>query len=234
MKTAFFPAIALICLLIASCKKDGTPAKTETFTFDFNNGLQNWSVGFADYNESHGDMELDSEIAALPAPLDTTKKGLKVQGHNRSDDLFMFIKHKVTGLAPNQNYRVKIELTFASNAPSGAVGVGGAPGESVFVKAGATKTEPLSTKKTDGTYEMNIDKGQQSNSGADMKVIGDVANGTDKFEYVSLTRNSGNQTITVKTDAQGACWLIAGTDSGFEGLTRLYYQQLKATLEPAD
>lgn len=231
MKKTSIPALAMTILLATACHKDKGPVETKSYTFDFNDGLQGWAVGFSDYGESHGDLQLKWEIAALPAPLDATKKALNIAGHNRSDDLFMFLKRKVTGFDPNRNYRVKLDLIVASDAASNAVGIGGAPGEAVVLKAGATAVEPVSTKNAGGYYELNVDKGNQSIGGADMKVIGDVANGTDQFKYVSLNRSSGSQVLTVKTDSNGECWLIIGTDSGYEGLTSLYYQQVNASFE---
>lgn len=34
------------------------------------------------------------------------------------------------------------------------------------------------------------------------------------------------------TDAEGALWVFAGTDSAFEGLTQYYITTLRARLEP--
>jgi hypothetical protein len=38
--------------------------------------------------------------------------------------------------------------------------------------------------------------------------------------------------LSVKADAQGSAWLLVGFDSGFEALSRLYYQRLTVRLEP--
>ncbi|MDE0699169.1 MAG: hypothetical protein OXH61_00425 [Acidimicrobiaceae bacterium] len=40
--------------------------------------------------------------------------------------------------------------------------------------------------------------------------------------------------LTVETDDDGSVWLIVGTDSGFEGLTRLYYDRIAYTLTRVD
>ena len=62
----------------------------------------------------------------------------------------------------------------AFNRP-GCFGVGGAPGESVWIKAGATAIEPLAIR--DSSYlRMNIDIGNQSGGGAHAVVLGDIAN----------------------------------------------------------
>ncbi len=38
-------------------------------------------------------------------------------------------------------------------------------------------------------------------------------------------------TTALATDADGNMWIFAGTDSGFEGLTTLYYTEVNITLE---
>ena len=68
--------------------------------------------------------------------------GLYIQGHNRSDDLFMFFKKQVGGLKTDAAYTVVLSLDLATNVPTGSFGIGGSPGESVFVKAGASTAEP--------------------------------------------------------------------------------------------
>ena len=63
---------------------------------------------------------------------------LFISGVNRSDDLFMFYKGQVGGLQGGTTYQVSFQVEFATIAPSGCIGVGGAPGENVYIKAGAT------------------------------------------------------------------------------------------------
>ena len=38
----------------------------------------------------------------------------------------------------------------------------------------------------------------------------------------------------MKADADGRAWLIVGTDSGFEGLTAVYYARIAYTLTGSD
>ena len=45
-------------------------------------------------------------------------------------------------------------------------------------------------------------------------------------------RKNTNKPISVKTDAQGACWIVLGTDSAYEGLTRLYYDKVGVVFTP--
>ena len=105
----------------------------------------------------------------------------------------------------------------------------------MFVKAGASNIEPTTVIDASGHSRMNIDKGNQSRSGTQMVVIGDVAHpdvSANEFRIKALD-NSGSP-VTVVADAAGTAWLIVGTDSGFEGLTRLYYDRITYTLTPVE
>jgi hypothetical protein len=75
-----------------------------------------------------------------------------------------------------------------------------------------------------------LDKGQQSQSGADAIVLGDVSNGREDSEYALVKRTNSDKPFTVKANAQGEIWLFVGTDSGYEGLTVLYYDRIKVTI----
>jgi hypothetical protein len=227
MKHLIFWGITAMALFTTACRKDNAQPVTP-FSFDFNQQSHGWVAGFADYTDAYENLQLEGKIAPLPAEINPSLKanGYKVQGDNQPDDLFMFLKRKVTGLEPNTPYAVEISVEVASNAPRGAVGIGGAPGEAVFFKAGATVKEPVSAKNTEGRYLMNIDKGNQGQGGADMKIIGNAANGSDKERYVTLKRKATDLRVT--TNDKGECWLIVGTDSGYEGMTVLYYQNIAA------
>ena len=143
----------------------------------------------------------------------------------------MFIKKKITGLVPERNYTIDLKVDFASNAASNMVGVGGAPGEGVKIKAGAVSVEPIKVLNTpENWYRMNIDKGNQSIGGTDMKVIGDFANGTDLTIYKIKQLNTATP-LNVQANQQGEIWLVIGTDSGFEGKTTIFYNSIQATIK---
>ncbi len=190
-------------------------------------------MGFADlpvdYDQSI--YELDSEHSALPDRLEGS--GIYVQGHNRSDDLFMYLKRQVDGLQPSATYAVSASIDLATNVPLDVYGIGGHPGLSVYVKAGGSTEEPTASIGSNNHLRMNIDKGNQSRSGSAMRVIGDVVH-PDAIdiggEYRIKTLASEPQFLSVETDSDGRVWLIVGTDSGFEGLTRLYYDRISFTL----
>ena len=57
--------------------------------------------------------------------------------------------------------RSRLRFTLYSNAGEGCAGrSGGAPGESVYVKAGGVAVEPNAVESGDGGLMMNLDKGQ--------------------------------------------------------------------------
>ncbi|MFZ2906874.1 MAG: hypothetical protein WAZ98_11775 [Cyclobacteriaceae bacterium] len=218
-----------LMIFIGACSFPEQEISVFSISYLFKDSDEGWTGDFADYPE--GDSiayELFYKHDTLPTNLNNnaTLKALHISGNNGSDDLFMFVKKKITGLKANTSYVLLFNVKVASNAPTGAVGIGGAPGESVFVKAGASVTEPKKMLQA-GMYRMNIDKGNQSEEGADMINIGNVgvAPNTSAFTVITRNNNSSNGFL-ITTDSSGEIWLVIGTDSGFEGPTTLYYTQV--------
>lgn len=198
---------------------------------------EGWKGDFADYPEADSvTYGLYFHHDLLPDNLNSNGEtyGLHISGNNGSDDLFMFIKKKISGLRPNATYELLFNIKLASNAPTGAVGVGGAPGESVYLKAGASIIEPRKELQA-GMYRMNIDKGNQAEEGSDMINLGHigVGSGTTAFTVITRSNNSSNSFV-VTTDDAGELWLVIGTDSGFEGTTTLYYTQVDVLFNKLD
>ena len=157
-----------------------------------------------------------------------------ISGVNRSDDLFMFFKGPVGGLPPGARYGVTTSIEIATDTPAGCVGVGGAPGESVWIKAGATAVEPLPVR--DGAYlRMNVDVGNQSVGGEQAVVLGNVANGRSceqprQWERKSFHDRPAPMPISIPSD--GRAWLLFGADSGFEARTAIYFTRAAVTFTP--
>jgi hypothetical protein len=222
--------------MLSACKKssNNSPSTGNQYEYNFSAGAEGWIGDFADYpNEAGVEQfyQLEFSHTGLPAPLNTTDGALRLSGINKSDDLFMFIKKKITGLEAGKKYTVNLTIDFATDVANNMVGIGGSPGESVFVKAGAVALEPKKMINTsENWFRMNIDKNNQSNSGNDMKVIGNFANGTNVNTY-TIKQLSTITPITVQANPQGEIWLVVGTDSGFEGRTTIYYNSVKATIK---
>ncbi len=220
--------ILLFSFIIFSCKTNDPKAKL-TLNDDLTKDNYGWQVDFADYPVGQETFyELQTKRASLPAELNLNKMGLMVSGNNHSDDLFMFLKKSVIGLEAETEYTIDFEVDFATNAAEGGFGIGGSPASSVYFGIGASSTEPKKQKNADNFYMMNINKMNQSESGTDMKVIGNISNGLEEYKYKIVKRTG---TIKAKTDAKGNIWLIVGTDSGFEGITSLYFTTIKTNLK---
>jgi hypothetical protein len=205
--------------------------------FDFRNGAMGWKAGFADYAPDVHNIDAESGIRELPAELGPGT-GFFLGGTNASDDLFMFLKRRLKasdGIKPNRLYQVRLTIVFGSNAPSGAVGIGGSPGESVFLKAGAAGQAPAAGPGDDGHLRMNVDKGNQATGGPAASVVDTIGNGLSpdagETPYVSLEQRQIHE-FKVRADAKGNLWLLIGTDSGFEGRTELYFQRVDVKLIP--
>ncbi|MFN3839596.1 MAG: hypothetical protein ACK4RF_02720 [Cyclobacteriaceae bacterium] len=223
--------VFLVFVLASSCipNNESLPA-VFSLSYDFSNVNQGWTGDFADYPE--GDSvayELIFKHDTLPPNLNNkgTLKALMLSGNNQSDDLFMFVKKKISGLRPNTQYNVLFNIRLVSNAPTGAVGIGGAPGESVILKAGVTLAEPLKILDGDSIYRMNVDKGNQLEPGEDVINLGHIGVAPNTTQYTALFRNNDSGSpFRFTSDHTGDAWVLIGTDSGFEGKTTLYYTKI--------
>lgn len=224
-------SLAVATILLTACKVEiGPGGKTELFNYEFAQGAQSWQAGFSDYPSDNAAVyELDSGIKTLPAGF--SGSGYLLSGHNRSDDLFMFLKRKVYGLSPSTQYTATVKVSLLSNAGEGCIGAGGAPGEAVYLKVGYADKEP----KQEGYY-LNVPKGNQSQDGTQAKVLGNVAiagaNCAGTVYKAKTLSSTAEQSLTLTTASDGSVWIFVGTDSGYEGKTQLYYQQIELRFTP--
>ena len=143
----------------------------------------------------------------------------------------MYLTKQITGLKPNTNYEVVLAIDIAANVPAAMMGIGGSPGESVYVKAGASTDEPIILTDNLDHLRISVDKGNQSSHGSEMFSIGNVANfEVVGSEYRIKTLDNTGRTVTISSDDSGKLWLIVGTDSGFEGLSTFYYSAIEYQL----
>ena len=219
----------MIFMMLLACGLDDDQPDTTgvKLIYNFTTNTDGWTGDFADYPAGEEEAyELEFGHSFLPAPLDITQGSLRLSGINHSDDLFMFVKREVSGLIPNREYRLKFDVEFASDVADEMVGIGGSPGESVYVKVGATTNEPEKHEDEEGWYRLDIDKGNQAQGGDDMIVLGNFANGTDENVY-TLKTLSNTSPFRVTSSNQGTLWLLFGTDSGFEGRTTIYINKIE-------
>ena len=222
-------AVAVFILPAAGCRQDNGSIELK---YDFSDNAEGWTGDFADLPVNYEQDSYQLGFGYTDSPL--SGKALMISSMNRSDDIFMYIKKQLTaadGLSPNTTYIVTLKVKFATDAPAGAMGVGGAPGEAVYVKVGASAIEPVPVNDS-GFYNLSVDKGQQSMGGYNAVVVGNVAKVVnDDFEtYEIKSLDNADNPVAVTTDAEGNLWIFAGTDSGFEGLTTLYYTEVEVTL----
>jgi uncharacterized lipoprotein YbaY len=218
-----------------SSEDTGGPVRA-TFTFD--QDTQGWVGGFADLPVDHEEHGYSVGFSHSDIPVEGKEsKGLFLTGNNHSDDLFLYVMRRFgpeDGVTPGGTYQIDLSFQMATEVPPGMMGIGGSPGESVYIKAGVVDTEPKSVEQA-GNYEMNIDKGQQSNGGEDMIVVGDAAKGEgegqedDSFRYKPF-----EHTFQATADENGQLWVIIGADSGFEGISRLYFDDISVTFTPME
>ncbi|GAB3950608.1 hypothetical protein GCM10028805_29010 [Spirosoma harenae] len=218
--------------LFSACSQDSVPVGPGLpYQSAFQQGADGWTADITDYGTPQSDiMEFKAAWKGLPSPLDTTRKSLMLSSMNRSDDAFMFLKKKVVGLQPSTEYKLVYDIELASQYPENSVGIGGSPGSSVWLKAGASAIEPVKELK-DGFYSLNIDKGAQNNDGKDAVRLGNIATEDGTETYSLIKRSNADTPFSVKSNDKGELWLLVGTDSGFEGLTTLYYSKINVTLK---
>ena len=231
MKTAITASLLTSALL---CQVTALQAQPTMLEIDFADVQAPWQMGFADYpmsDDANEFYELNHAVGPLPEPLQQ-HRGLYVHGRNNSGDLFMFAHQPLSGLKPNHNYQVNIRVIFATNTPYGCAGIGGAPGEHVFVKAGVSEHLPEVFINDYGWYQVNVDIGKHDLSGEQVKVIGDIANSQHcdsnegRYEMKSVMTQ---QPIHFTSNDDGNAWVLLGTDALYESWIQLYY--VKALIE---
>ena len=239
-------SLGLAALLVVSAAAQTAGATAEyttlnnsTVKFDFNSDDGDFVPIFSDYPDQDGVEEFyEFQYAHKEVPVPGAGKGLFISGNNHSDDLFMGYVKKLDGFAPARTYHFTVSFKLATNVEGGLIGVGGSPGEGVFVKCGVTTTEPRSSVLEPGAgehFRMNIDTGAQANGGKDMVVVGDMTkaenNRPGEYEFKEFQAE-----FEVASNTRGEVYLIIATDSGFEATTSYYLDDIvvswKDTVQP--
>lgn len=107
-----YSCIALATVLTWACDK-GEISSNVSMVSSFENGFDGWSVDLAEYNTSMDSSTIEFKYAIAKMPSDSTKKGLRVQSHNRSDDMFMYAKKKISGLDSKKPTKFSLILNLA-------------------------------------------------------------------------------------------------------------------------
>jgi hypothetical protein len=222
---------ALVGLAACNSTDSGGP---QELILDFDLALEtlnNWSFGSSDYQASQ-EAAVEFQSDKRPLPPDLSGAAFYHAGTNISDDLWMFFARKVTGLMPGGTYRVRFQLDFVTNYHSGCtVGVGA----SVWIKAGAAGVEPMRVLSGDGSWRMNVDKGEQISTGTDAVLLGDIRNGLPDCPAQPEFAENNDQpegTLEAVADPTGAIWLFFGTESGFEVRHEIYFTRFTVGIRP--
>jgi hypothetical protein len=225
MKKAFFKFSFISFMIPLSCFAH------LDWEYVFHQDQQGWQVGFSDYPiDGETFFELAHGWENLPTVIEDEDwglltKGFFLSGNNHSDDLFMFVKRRIGGFEPNTLYALYCSVLIETNVPSDMPGIGGSPGKSVFFKFGAAPAEPQNIE-SQGSYILNVDKGNQSQGGLHAMVIGDLEHPSADGQTYLPKQLKNEIPLMVSSDAEGYLWFFMGTDSGFEGLTRFYLAKI--------
>lgn len=202
--------------------------------FDFEKDDGGFVPLFADYPDDEGAEEFyELRHGHDKVPISGAGRGLFLSGNNHSDDLFMGYVKALEGFVPGRTYRFTLSFRLATDVEGDMFGIGGAPGGSVSVKCGITSTEPRSTGGPGEYFRLNIDAGVQANDGEDMIVVGDMAKreNTRSGEYEF---NGYQAEFETAANILGEVWLIVGTDSGFEGTSSWYLDDVEVRWEDTE
>jgi len=233
----FKKTLMLVAVAILSGCGSSDDSNNEVITFE--SSAQSFSPVFSGYEASReaedneAFYQLEGTHQAFPDEYDANNKGWRLQGMNRSDDLFMSIIGYVDGFEPEMDYDIDISASILTNVGSDCYGIGGG---GVNIKLGASGIKPentISDEVESGIYRPNIDKGNQFESGVNALYVGNLSNGIDcnMPEQYALKTMSTPYKISVRTDEQGGFWLLAGSDSGFEGLSHYYINRLEVAID---
>jgi len=211
----------IIVILAAMIVLSGCAAETKTLKFMFESGNEGFEQIFADYHDDGNDLTTyDMHWGKEKPAIEKASTALYIQGTNRSDDLFMGYFKKLTGLKSMTEYTFKIKFKIGTDAEAGSIGVGGSPAESVYVKAGIVDKLPKIALDGQGVYRLNVDIGNQSQGSANVKVVSNLAKPEGSKE--GYVYKAMEVEVNAKTDASGTVYLLIGTDSAFEGMTKYY------------
>lgn len=224
---------AAALLLLAGCLNAADTTNTITLPFDMDlpDGVgEGWTAGVADVPETELlNVNLAGDLRVLPSPL-PGREALYLAGSNVSGTIFMFQQRRFTGLLPNEQYEVELEVEFATNYHQDCTtGIGPA----TFLKAGVALIEPAAEPDGQGILRMTIDKGTGATAG-DYTQQGDVRNGasgcptTGTYTIKETTRRS--QPLRLVTDAFGGFWLWVGIESTAPGRPEIYIGGIIVTL----
>lgn len=234
LTSAWLFTVTTLTFLSAGCSGTFNAVNPLTRSYSFTTGITGWDFNISDYTS---DTLPDSvEFTHAPIPRSGAPMALYIGGRNYSSDLLLYARRQLTDLQPNTKYTATIETRITTDSPLGCVGVGGGtPGESVWLIAAVSSEKPATSVSPTGYVSLKIDRGNQSLSGRQSDVLGII--GTAESPCVGGRTPvdkglKGTKSIPVTPDDQGKLWLTIGVDSGYEGYSRIWIQDVTVTFKP--
>jgi hypothetical protein len=223
----------LACLLslaaLSACNDDSLDAVIMVDSA-FQTTKDGWKAEFSEYSSLTDTLSMDTAAAVtrLPIGLDTSQYSYRIYTRNAKDNMFVYLKKKVTGFTPNATYNLVFDIAFGSKFPKDDSP--GAPWNLVYLKAGASPKEPKSTL-TNKVYRFNLNKGAVAQAGTDVALATDVANGISQRKYALVRHSNADKPFSVTANQQGEIWLFVGTDMNYKDSTTFYYDRITATIK---
>ena len=236
LKLNTFLAVGIVATigLITGCGgSTSKPSIGTDINYSFAQNIDGWEFGYSDYTTLT--KPTDVEHIHTISPIQGASKALYMSGTNESSSLLLYTTRKVNGLLPKTIYKGKFTVTFASDTPAGCAGVGGSPGESVWLIGAVTDIKPENTQQGD-TVQLNISRGNQSTEGDSSAVLGTI--GVPDVPCTANNRQAVIKTlgpskwISFRTDNTGSAWILVGIDSGALGNSRIWLEIITFTYEP--
>lgn len=187
-------------------------------TFDFETDDQLWDGGISDYPVDYEDNLTYEVRNQLPTDSASVYEGngLSITAENPHGDLFYFFKKKIGGFKTNTHYKLDFEFLVFSELDSS---IEVSNDEDVYLKVGAVNFQPILEKQLKNSLEyvaLNVDKGiNNDSSGADMVNVGSIKDFIGN-QPETISGNTFDIPIEVKSDADGSIWLLIGVDSGIK------------------
>jgi hypothetical protein len=181
------------------------------FTFDQN--LQGWQGGFANYSLANPDsFSLSVSHADFPTGDSPSRKALKLSARNYNEALLMFGKVNINGLKPETSYEVALEISFAGQIEA-SYGLSESQGD-LYLKMATSRQEPLVTPDAEsaypGQYELNLDFGDFNSDGEDAKILGSKPLNSSERAMFYSTGSFYQRKVIAVTDQNGKVWLLVG------------------------
>jgi hypothetical protein len=233
MRNQFGIRWAGLLLLSAACATSTGPEAPLLYQFHLNSEqLADWTSGSSDYLSSQeAAMEVVIDKRALPG---SSGSAFYHAGTNLSDDLWIWFARRMEGFEPGRRHRIGFEIGYVTSYHADCIGTG----ELVIIKAGASEEQPARVLTGDGSWRMNVDKGEQFQEGADAVILGDIRNDLPgcpaEPQFGAGTADAGDGMVEVTADANGGFWVFFGTESAFETRHEIYFTRFFLFVTPLD